>query len=228
MCDRKSLTRLATYQMAAAMTSRASGAARVPGLTRSLGYTVTMSEIIEDPLFEPARNCWRVEHADRVAFLVDGAEYFAALAAAMERAEESILILGWDVNSRMLMRPDSPQVEEAVNAAEEEAADLGAMLDRLAAERPALHIHILVWDYAPIYLLERQLLPRFWLDWRRHGRVHAQVDSDHPPGASHHQKIVVVDNAVAFVGGLDLTINRWDTRAHRDEDRKPAKKRRRA
>jgi phosphatidylserine/phosphatidylglycerophosphate/cardiolipin synthase-like enzyme/uncharacterized membrane protein YdjX (TVP38/TMEM64 family) len=177
-----------------------------------------MSEIILDPILEPARNCWRLEHADRVAFLVDGAAYFAALAAAMERAQESILILGWDVNSRMLMRPDAPEVEEAVNAAEEAAADLGSMLDRLAAERPALHIHILVWDYAPIYLLERQLLPRFWLDWRRHGRVHAQVASDHPPGASHHQKIVVVDDAVAFVGGLDLTINRWDTREHRPHD----------
>lgn len=177
-----------------------------------------MSEIILDPILEPARNCWRLEHADRVAFLVDGAAYFAALAAAMERAQESILILGWDVNSRMLMRPDAPEVEDAVNAAEEAAADLGSMLDRLAAERPALHIHILVWDYAPIYLLERQLLPRFWLDWRRHTRVHAQVASDHPPGASHHQKIVVVDDAVAFVGGLDLTLNRWDTPAHRPHD----------
>ena len=33
-----------------------------------------------------------------------------------------------------------------------------------------------------------------------------------------HQKIVVVDDAVAFSGGLDLTTRRWDTRAHRLDD----------
>ena len=49
-----------------------------------------------------------------------------------------------------------------------------------------------------------------------------------PLGSSQHQKIVVIDNAVAFVGGLDLTIRRWDTSEHlaehplrRDPDGKP-------
>ena len=31
---------------------------------------------------------------------------------------------------------------------------------------------------------------------------------------SHHQKIVVVDNRVAFVGGLDLCIGRFDNHQH--------------
>jgi phosphatidylserine/phosphatidylglycerophosphate/cardiolipin synthase-like enzyme len=30
-------------------------------------------------------------------------------------------------------------------------------------------------------------------------------------GASHHPKIVVIDDAIAFVGGLDLARGRWDT-----------------
>ena len=41
---------------------------------------------------------------------------------------------------------------------------------------------------------------------------------DFPPGASHHQKIVVMDDAVAFFGGIDVTIRRWDTTAHRLDD----------
>ena len=41
-----------------------------------------------------------------------------------------------------------------------------------------------------------------------------------PFGAAHHQKLVVVDDAVAFAGGLDLTIRRWDTPAHRPHDRR--------
>ena len=57
-------------------------------------------------LLEPGRNCWRIERAERIAFLVDGAEYFGAVRAALARARHSILILGWDIDSRMLLAPD--------------------------------------------------------------------------------------------------------------------------
>src|SRR5690606_25139494 len=40
-------------------------------------------------------------------------------------------------------------------------------------------------------------------------------DDKHPLGSSHHQKVVVIDDEVAFVGGLDLTHGRWDTPEHR-------------
>jgi phosphatidylserine/phosphatidylglycerophosphate/cardiolipin synthase-like enzyme/uncharacterized membrane protein YdjX (TVP38/TMEM64 family) len=55
------------------------------------------------------------------------------------------------------------------------------------------------------------------LGWRTR-RVHFQLDGRHPVGASHHQKIVVVDDAVAFVGGMDLAIRRWDTPEHGPDD----------
>jgi phosphatidylserine/phosphatidylglycerophosphate/cardiolipin synthase-like enzyme/uncharacterized membrane protein YdjX (TVP38/TMEM64 family) len=56
------------------------------------------------------------------------------------------------------------------------------------------------------------------LGWRTHRRLDFRLDGEHPLGASHHQKIVVVDDAVAFVGGLDLTVNRWDTSDHSPVD----------
>ncbi len=40
----------------------------------------------------------------------------------------------------------------------------------------------------------------------------------HPDGITqwtHHEKIVVVDQNVAFVGGIDLCFGRWDTPNHR-------------
>jgi phosphatidylserine/phosphatidylglycerophosphate/cardiolipin synthase-like enzyme len=40
-------------------------------------------------------------------------------------------------------------------------------------------------------------------------------DGAHPVGASHHQKIVVIDDALAFVGGMDFAQCRRDTSAHR-------------
>ncbi|HXU06823.1 MAG TPA: VTT domain-containing protein, partial [Polyangia bacterium] len=51
-----------------------------------------------------------------------------------------------------------------------------------------------------------------------HPRLSFHLDDAHPFGASHHQKIVVVDDAIAFAGGLDLTIRRWDTPAHHARD----------
>ncbi|MCZ7563465.1 MAG: VTT domain-containing protein [Burkholderiales bacterium] len=63
--------------------------------------------------------------------------------------------------------------------------------------------------------------PIYTLGWRTHRRLHFHLDGRHPVGASHHQKIVVIDDALAFVGGLDLTVRRWDTPAHRaDEPRR--------
>jgi uncharacterized membrane protein YdjX (TVP38/TMEM64 family) len=47
-------------------------------------------------------------------------------------------------------------------------------------------------------------------------------DDHHPVGGCHHQKIVVVDDQLAFCGGIDLTGHRWDTSAHRPEE--PARK----
>ena len=44
--------------------------------------------------------------------------------------------------------------------------------------------------------------------------IHFRYDNTHPIGGSHHQKIVVIDDAVAFSGGIDLTSRRWDTCEH--------------
>ncbi|MDQ3231979.1 MAG: VTT domain-containing protein, partial [Pseudobdellovibrionaceae bacterium] len=50
--------------------------------------------------------------------------------------------------------------------------------------------------------------------WFSHARMHFKMDAAHPVGASQHQKFVVVDQSIAFLGGLDLTIRRWDTCEH--------------
>jgi phosphatidylserine/phosphatidylglycerophosphate/cardiolipin synthase-like enzyme/uncharacterized membrane protein YdjX (TVP38/TMEM64 family) len=158
----------------------------------------------------PGRNCWRRPRARRVALLVDGAAYFDAFAAAVERARRSILIVGWDIHSRIRLRRDGvprPWPEQ-----------LGDFLNAVVSRRPELHANVLGWDFAMIFALEREVLPLFNLGWRTHRRLHFRLDGDHPPGASHHQKIVVVDDAVAFVGGLDLAACRWDTPAHRAND----------
>ncbi len=46
------------------------------------------------------------------------------------------------------------------------------------------------------------------------GRLRFCFDATLPLGSAQHQKIVVIDRSVAFSGGLDLTIRRWDTSEH--------------
>ena len=81
------------------------------------------------------------------------------------------------------------------------------------ARQPRLQIFILIWDYSVIYAFEREPRPREQFG-RAHPRLHFALDADHASGASHHQKIVVVDDEVAFVGGIDLTMHRWDQPRH--------------
>jgi phosphatidylserine/phosphatidylglycerophosphate/cardiolipin synthase-like enzyme len=157
----------------------------------------------------PGRNCWRIERAHRVAFLVDGAAYFAAVRAAIAGAERSVFILGWDIDSRARLVPGEPH--------DGYPAELGELLQQVVARRPALRVYILTWDFAMIFAGDREGVAAYKLGWRTEWRprLHFQLDSRHPFAASHHQKVVVVDDAVAFVGGMDLTHGRWDTPAHR-------------
>ncbi|MEJ2286393.1 MAG: VTT domain-containing protein [Desulfobacterales bacterium] len=83
---------------------------------------------------------------------------------------------------------------------------------------PGLQVYVLTWDFPMLYVREREWLPIFNLGWKTHRRVHFHLDDEHPIGASQHQKLVVVDNQVAFCGGFDLSNSRWDTPEHRIDD----------
>ena len=157
-------------------------------------------------ILEPGRTCWRIERADRLAFLIDGAQYFGAVREALARAHRSILILGWDIDSRMRLVPRG--------AGDGYPEPLGDFLNAIVARRPRLRAYVLSWDFAMLYALEREWLPVYKLDWNTHRRLSFRLDDKHPVGASHHQKVIVVDDEVAFVSGFDLTRNRWDTPDH--------------
>jgi phosphatidylserine/phosphatidylglycerophosphate/cardiolipin synthase-like enzyme/uncharacterized membrane protein YdjX (TVP38/TMEM64 family) len=160
-------------------------------------------------LFVPGENCCAVAHADRVAFLVDAEAYFRAFVEAAERAERSIIVLAWDFDSQTTLCFDD---RDACTHR------LGDFLNALCRRRKGLHVNVLDWDYPMLYASDRELPPIYGFGWKRDRRVHFRFDNTHPFSGSHHQKIVVVDDRLAFVGGLDLTSRRWDTPAHRPDD----------
>lgn len=153
------------------------------------------------------RNCWRRARCHRLAFLVDGEAYFRAVAEAIERAHHTVMVIGWDFDPRIALRRDTSEPERR----------LGELLLDAVERRPELWVRILNWDFALIYALT-QPIPLFAVGLPKHRRIRIRHDGTHPPGASHHQKVVVVDDQLAFVGGVDLTRCRWDTSHHRAAD----------
>lgn len=162
------------------------------------------------PILIEGETVGRIATADRLAFIVDGADYFAALRDALGRARRSVLILAWVIDSRLQMLRDG--------ASDGRPSELAAFLAELVGERPELHIRIDCWDHSVIYTLDRELLSRVRLGWTSPKRLRFELGSHHPPGASLHEKIVVIDDEVAFIGGLDPGMCRWDTSEHRPGD----------
>ena len=169
--------------------------------------TPRVEEETAGTLFRPGHNCWRVARAGRLALLVDGEDYFHAFAAAAERAQRSIFIVGWDFNSRTLLKRE-----------EGAPIPLGDFLNGLVRRNHRLRVHILDWDFPMVFGVDRELPLLYGTTWRPHRRILMRYDNTHPTIGSHHQKIVVVDGKLAFSGGFDLTCRRWDTRAHRSDD----------
>jgi len=54
-----------------------------------------------DTFLRPGENCWKTCRADRFGLAIDGDEYFRALRESFEKAEHEILIVGWDIDSRV-------------------------------------------------------------------------------------------------------------------------------
>jgi phosphatidylserine/phosphatidylglycerophosphate/cardiolipin synthase-like enzyme len=157
----------------------------------------------------PGETCWRIERATRAAVIVDAEDYFRAAREAMMKAKRQILLIGWDFDARIhLVRGADDGAPETV----------GAFISWLVDRTPGLEVYLLRWDFGAIKTFFRGRTLLTTLAWMAKRQITTKLDAHHPPGASHHQKIVVIDDCLAFCGGIDMTAERWDTRQHRDEE----------
>lgn len=161
---------------------------------------------VRRPILREGRNCWRIASAGRAAVLVDGEDYYAALEKALRKAKKSIIVVGWDFDAGIRLLPR-----------DESSPKLGDFLRSLVEERPELELRVLVWSVAVLHAPSSPRPLLLGADWEKHPRIQVRLDREHPLYGAHHQKIVCIDDAVAFVGGMDLTIRRWDSRRHRAE-----------
>jgi len=142
--------------------------------------------------------------------IVDAADYYRLAKRAMLKARQQIILIGWDFDSRIFLDREAADDEPTEGIPNE----LGRFIQWLADHRPELCIYILKWDVGALKLLGRGTTLFRLARWIWHKRITFKLDGAHPEGASHHQKILVIDDALAFCGGIDMTADRWDTREH--------------
>lgn len=165
----------------------------------------------EPSLLSEGENCWQAAEARRCAFLIDTEAYFTAVFEAIQRARRSILLLGWGFDPRTRLAPDG-----ADGPADPD--EIGRLLIDLSRARPELDIRILVWNSALPVAASQDFFPHRARGWFRNTRIGFHLDSTVPFGACHHQKVLVIDDALAFCGGGDICVDRWDSPAHLDVD----------
>ena len=160
------------------------------------------------PIVVEGRNCWRIERADKARMIIDAADYYRLLKQLMADAKQRILLIGWDFDPRIALLPDDQGKGES----------LGRYLLRLAREKPARDIDILRWNFGGLKYFAIPSVLSMVLRWKLTRSISFRLDSAHPIGCSHHQKVAVFDDHLAVCGGIDVGSRRWDTRQHKDDD----------
>ena len=164
---------------------------------------------------EDAQTFWRMERADRAALLIDTADYFAAAKAALLKARSTIHLLNWAFDPDTLLDPEP-------GGGGRQSDRIGPLLKTLARARPELDIRILCWKSALAVSATQRFFPHRAKTCFAGSPVRFLLDATVPMGACHHQKMIVIDDRLAFCGGADIAPDRWDTARHLDDDSRRA------
>lgn len=170
--------------------------------------SIPMQHMSDSSLFHPDSNCRETAQASHAAMAIDCANYYHALYEAIVNARHSIFVVGWDIDSRIkLLRGDHGKGAS-------HPARFFELIQWKAAQNPDVQIYLNRWDFSLFMARDRELLGKY--RWYRHSppNLHYFQDGTVPTGACHHQKIVTVDDEVAFCGGMDVALRRWDERQH--------------
>ncbi|MHB1468538.1 MAG: phospholipase D-like domain-containing protein [Solirubrobacteraceae bacterium] len=145
----------------------------------------------------PRRGC-------RLEVLVDGAEALPRISEALARARTEVNIAGWHIT------PDFGL---------DRNGGARRLRDQLAELAERVSVRVLLWAGAPlpVFSPRRSQMRRVRDELTRGTRVLCALDPHERPMHCHHEKLVIVDGEIAFVGGIDLTSlggDRFDSREH--------------
>jgi phosphatidylserine/phosphatidylglycerophosphate/cardiolipin synthase-like enzyme len=134
-----------------------------------------------------------VRDGNRVEVLVDGEESLPAIQDAIRRAKSHVHIANWHASAdfRLSREPGSPTLRELL--AETAGRGVG--------------VRVLLWAGPPVPAFKptRGLAREERRKFTEGTDVRCVLDSRERTLHCHHEKLVVVDDVVAFVGGVDFT-----------------------
>jgi len=157
---------------------------------------------------EPSQRLWAdgdppSRPGNDVEIMIDGASFLPRLTGELERAESHVHIAGWYLSTELALVRESGRV---------------VLVDLLADLARKLDVRVLLWAGAPLPLFRpsrgdvRELAARLGA-----AGVEVALDAKERPMHCHHEKLVVVDDRAATVGGIDLTGycgDRYDSSSH--------------
>jgi phosphatidylserine/phosphatidylglycerophosphate/cardiolipin synthase-like enzyme len=172
--------------------------------------------VFSDESSEPG--VWRFAKAERASIIIDAENYFALMQQAMLNARHRIFLVGWDFDTRIHLAVGRHWFSRPFRR--KYPRRLGSFLMWLARHRKPLEIRILKWSLGVFQFATRGYMIVDVLRMATYKAIHFVFDTHHPVACSHHQKIAVLDEKLAVCGGIDMTQDRWDTRAHDEHDRR--------
>uniref|UniRef100_A0A8C2IC25 Phospholipase n=1 Tax=Cyprinus carpio TaxID=7962 RepID=A0A8C2IC25_CYPCA len=141
---------------------------------------------------------------------VNGKQYMEDVANALEEAEEEIFITDWWLSPEIFLK--RPVVEG-------NRWRLDSILKRRAQK--GVRIFVMLYKEVELALGINSEYSKRTLQ-QLHPNIKVMRHPDHVSSSvylwAHHEKIVVIDQSVAFVGGIDLAYGRWDDLEHRLTD----------
>ena len=170
-------------------------------------------------LLTPGPSCWRSGVADRAALLIDMQAYFDAAMTVMRQARHCVHLLNWAFEPQTLFHPQP-------GGGGKDEDRIGKFLIALAEKKPQLDVRLLCWKSAMPVASTQHFFPLADRKVFAGTKVKFVLDGRLPQGACHHQKMIIVDDSIAFCGGGDIGPDRWDTPQHLDDDPRREKTRR--
>ncbi|VDK80287.1 unnamed protein product [Onchocerca ochengi] len=159
----------------------------------------------------PYGSTFPVRRAQNVQWFVDGRSFMEHAANMMELAREEIFIAGWWLSPEIFMK--RPAVEG-------NRWRLDEILKRKAEQ--GIKIFVLLYKEMEMALGINSIYTKRTLQ-TLHENIKVLRHPDHYLSSgtffwAHHEKLIVIDQLIAFVGGVDLCFGRWDDCRHKLAD----------
>ena len=159
-----------------------------------------MTKFLPAKSFAPPRDQINVE------YFIDGENTFREMANLLNQAKKSIYITDWWLTPQLYLIRDGDEKNQEENRFD------NILLKKASDDH--VNIKIIIWENVEsVEPLKSEDTQKYLNNLHENIQVlrHSSATIE---GFTHHQKIIIIDDYIAFIGGLDICLHRWDTQLH--------------